>query len=163
MKSEQLTWEREALIASSLWWGKDLSSHWSKDPNPGLWLAGADVMRVGGVQLQLISRLLLLRAWYETLHLDINKESLMSFYFTLITDSTLIHVKCLHTRLFWTQTLPPDPVTIPIFSPGLQTGLRPALASSRLKSPPLADSDTTRKIDKEGNCRLHSRDGAVQE
>ena len=91
----------------------------------------------GGVQLQLISRLLLPRTWYETLHLDINKESLMCFYF-LITDSTLIHVKCLpgcSERKRFLQIPSPS-----LFSPlhcGLQTGLRPALASSRLKfSPP---------------------------
>ena len=33
------------LIAFSLWWGKILSSHWSNDQDPGLWLAEADVMR----------------------------------------------------------------------------------------------------------------------
>ena len=61
----------------------------------------------------------------------------MFFYF-LITDNTLIHVECLPGCSERKRLLQiPSPS---LFSPlhcGLQTGLRPALASSRLKFSPL--------------------------
>ena len=112
--------------------------------------------RVGGVWLQLISAGLP-QTWYETLHLDTNKESLIFFYLSINDhiQNTLIHVKCL-LGCFETQSLL---ITFPsLFSPcsGLQTGLRPALESQTSKVPPPSPPwlwHNSRKIDKEGNCR----------